>query len=254
MRLKSDFIKAVQTKTILVVLLLSTFTNLIAAWDPECISNKAATVLNNDDFINLKADVSAYLTGSWCSNEKAQLIMDLVVLTKPRVCVDIGVFAGSSTLPIAAALKYIQKGKVYAIDAWSNSEAVKYMDPSDANRSWWEHVDMTSIKQQFKTLLRQWKLEKYCTIIQKTSQAAASGVNEGIDFLHLDGDYSKQISLQDVNLYLPKVNRHGYILMSNVFITINGQQPKKDAFCALYAACDMISMIEDENAILFRKR
>jgi predicted O-methyltransferase YrrM len=223
-----------------------------AEWDPECITQEIDR-LHHVQFMHLKDKVSKQLIGSWCSQEKIQLLMDLIVLTKPTTCVEIGAFTGSSVLPVAATLKYLQQGKLYAIDAWSNHEATKGMDASDPNQSWWTHLDMDSVFFQFKSLLDSWMLNQYCFIIQKASADAFDDVKETIDFLHLDGNYSEQIALQDVNLYLPKVKSGGYILLSNLFITINGKQPKKKAFQALYESCELIAVIDGENTVLFRK-
>lgn len=78
------------------------------------------------EFDSLKTSVYKYLTNSWVSQEKAQLLMELIFLTKPQICVDIGSFNGSSALPVAATLKHIKNGKIYLIEAWSNEEAVKH--------------------------------------------------------------------------------------------------------------------------------
>lgn len=59
--------------------------------------------------------------------------MDVVYTTRPGVCVEIGAFTGSSVLPVAATLKYLGAGKIFAIDAWSNEEAVRYLSPNDPN-------------------------------------------------------------------------------------------------------------------------
>ena len=51
--------------------------------------------------------------------------MDLVVLLQPEVCVEIGVFTGYSFLPIVTTLAFLDAGSAYAIDPWSNAEAVR---------------------------------------------------------------------------------------------------------------------------------
>src|SRR5690348_4614810 len=94
-------------------------------WDPEyCFPDDDISVLDDFIFKNLKEDMVSCLKNSWCSKEKIQLLMDLVYMTKPEVCVEIGAFTGSSVLPVAATLKYLQHGTMIAIDAWSNAEAV----------------------------------------------------------------------------------------------------------------------------------
>lgn len=72
----------------------------------------------------------------WCSKEKAFLIMDLLKETQCQNCIEIGVFAGSSLLPIAKTLKHNGTGKLYAIDAWDSIEAVEGFDISGSDYKW----------------------------------------------------------------------------------------------------------------------
>jgi hypothetical protein len=72
--------------------------------------------------------------------------------------------------------------------------------------------------------------------------------------LHLDGDYSEKGSMQDVELYLPRVKSGGYVLLSNLFTMVKGKAPKMKSFTALFDTCEMVCEIERDNAVLFRKR
>jgi hypothetical protein len=56
-----------------------------------------------------------------------------------------------------------------------------------------------------------------------------------------------------VEKYLPLVKSEGYILVSNLFIMVNGQQPKMKSFCSLFDECELIGSIENDNAVLFKK-
>lgn len=241
---------------------------LYSDWDPEyCLSPEEdvsrLAPLNEPDFKNLKSTVLRYLQNSWCSSEKAELLMDLILLIKPNVCVEVGVGAGSSLLPVATSLKYLSSkrphstkkptGTIYAIDAWSNKIACRNLQKDDPNRSWWATVDMKQLFELFKKTLATWGVQPYCKVIVKPSLKAAKSLPP-IDFLHLDGDYSQSGSLGDVETYLPKVTPGGYILLSNILFTVNGEQPKMSAFCKLCEECEIVAEIENENAVLFQKR
>lgn len=239
-------------KTLLCSLFLLTSSLTFASWDPEVIEDVEYSSLQEKNYQKLKARVIEALKGSWCSEEKVNLLMDLTLLTKPQVCVEIGACTGSSVLPIATSLQYLKGGKVYAIDAWSNQIATQYWEDTDPNKAWWSTVDMKSIRGAFQNLINTWSLKKQCEEVAKPSDIAISELPE-IDFLHLDGDYSEQGALKDVKLYLPKVKSGGYILLSNLFIMINGKQPKAKSFSALIDDCEFICEIERDNAILFRK-
>lgn len=235
---------------------LLTATFIYGEWDPQyCVDEESSILerLEDQKFKELKSQVIGYLENSWCSKEKATLLMDLTMMTQPTVCVEVGAFIGSSVLPVAATLKHIGRGKVYAIDAWSNTEAVKFLSQDDPNRAWWSTVDMKGALKSFKAMIAKWSLKPYCKVISSSSSAAIDKVGS-IDFLHLDGDYSEMGSLDDVKNYLPKVKQGGYILFSNLFTMVNGTQPKLKAFCLLSESCELIAEIENDNAVLFRKR
>ncbi len=233
--------------------LLTNSSMLLADWDPkECFFDKDLSILEEEGFTKLKTTVIDHLKDSWCSKEKASLLMDLILIEQPAVCVEVGAFTGSSSLPIATALSLLQKGTLYAVDAWSNNDAVQYLVDDDPNKDWWSKVDMDAVFNIFQEMIDTWKLTAYCKPVKQPSDQAIRDFDQ-IDFLHLDGDYSEIGSLRDVELYLPKVKSGGYILFSNLYVMVKGKQPKQKAFCALFESCEMVCGIDRDNAILFRK-
>lgn len=206
--------------------------------------------LPDGGFQELKGRVIKYLANSWCSAKKAEMIMDLVFAIRPQVCVEIGVFNGSSVLPIAATLRHLNAGRIYAIDSWSNTEAVKNIPATDPNFGWWSHVDMDKAKNKFTSLIKEWNLESFCSVIHATSELAVQRIPE-IDFLHLDGNFCEENALKDVELFLPKVQSGGYILLSNLFQMVDNQYTKMSSMWRLFDECEII--YEIDNSALFRK-
>lgn len=235
----------------LVLLFVAGGTNLGYA-EFDGFEEERISLKSNQSFQNLKSKVSNYLVNSWCSAEKASMLMDLVFIEKPKVCVEIGVFTGSTLLPVAATLQYIGQGKVFAIDSWSNEEAVKNMSKGDLNREWWAQINMTEVFQVFSQMVQDWKFKPYCKVLNRTSESAVNEMGS-IDFIHFDGNYSEKSSLQDVALYLPKVKKGGYILFSNVLLSADGIHPKTEALFALFDCCDIIAELENGNAYLLKK-
>lgn len=230
--------------------------NLFSAeWNPDYLSldPKAVNeVLRNRNLIKCEKKVLNFVKGSWCSEEKAKMIMDLIALTRPNVCVEIGVFSGSSTLPILAGLKYVKNGQAYVVDAWTNSDATFGLPKEDPNTIWWNSLDMNAIKDQFTQMVKKWNLEPYCQVLHMPSKTAASKI-PAINFLHLDGNFSEAGALRDSTIYIPKVVSGGYILLSNALVMIDGKPTKMRALWPLFDQCEIICELEYGNTLLFRK-
>ncbi|MBS0586164.1 MAG: class I SAM-dependent methyltransferase [Verrucomicrobia bacterium] len=230
---------------------------LIAGWDPEVLTLTNPSVnpqkIQDQSFQQLEQSVCSYLQNSWCSQEKAKLILETVVLTQPKVSVEIGAFTGSSALPLLAGLKWLKSGHAYVIDAWSNAEAISGLKADDPNAKWWGSIDMRSIKKQCKNLISSWALDPYCSVVQASSQQAASKIGS-IDFLHLDGNFSEEGALSDTLNYLPKVKSGGYILLSNLFMIVDSKPTKKKALWPIFDSCEIVAEIENGNVVLFRKK
>jgi len=229
-------------------------------WNPkECLSKEYSAsldLLQDPDFVNLKAKVISHVHNDlWHSEEKVNLLMDIVLLTKPENCVEVGTYAGASFLPIAAALRFIGHGHAFAIDPWSGAEALRGIPKSDEyHNKLYAYVNMDWIHQQFLDTMENWSLDSYCTSYWAPSGQAIDHIDQ-IDFLHLDGNYSEEGALLDAQLYLPKVLPGGYILLSHVFIVVDKKCTKMKALWYLLDRCEIIAEIPHVNgyAVLFRK-
>jgi len=186
----------------------------------------------------------------WCSKEKAIKFIDLVVGTKPDVCVEIGVFGGASLFPVASALKFLGKGVVIAIDPWEKNECIKYFDPvlDRADLEWWMRLDMDYVFGSYRSLLKKYGLDDFCITICATSDRAAICCPQ-IDILHIDGNHSERVSTKDVALYLPLVRSGGYIWLNDAL-----WEQRQEGIDLLMESCDFLKSIDDGNCILFRKR
>jgi len=227
--------------------------SIFGEWNPIYLrKNLDLTPLKNPTYEQLKNRVTHSLQNTWCSAEKATLIMDLIVLEKPKVCVEIGVFMGWSFLPMGVAVQYLKEGKVYGIDPWSNLEAIKNLDKNDPNRAWLASLNMNEISMQAKAMLRQWKLNSVCKLYTAPSNQCASHFTN-INFLHIDGNYSEESSIEDVLHYLPKVSIGGYILYSGLSWVVFGKMPRVKAFQMLLDYCEIVATLDNHNVILLRK-
>lgn len=209
--------------------------------------------LETESFRSTVKNVYQFIEGSWCTKEKAKLLMSLILLEKPSICVEIGTFLGHSAIPVLQVLKHLNIGKMYLIDSWTNNDAVKGLDPENIHTKWWASIDFKNIKHAFLKNIQSMNLTSYCTVIAAPSDQAISAIPE-IDFLHIDGNFSEEGAFLDTQLYLPKVKTNGYILISNLFFQINHSATKMKSLFPIFEECEIIAEIENGNSILFKKK
>lgn len=151
----------------------------------------------------------------WCTLDKAGCLIDYVneicESTKDPVCVEIGVYAGKSILPVALELQRNKKGTVYAIDPWSNESAVEGYDGD--NLIFWKNRNLALYLNIFKDSIKEFNLENYVSIIQSTSDDAPAISN--INLLYIDGQHTIQ-ALKDAEKYATQVELNGYCVVDDV--------------------------------------
>ena len=190
----------------------------------------------------------------WCSAEKATSIYELIKRTKASLCVEIGVFGGSSFFPQAIAIQELGFGKVAGIDPWKTTCAVESMCNVE-NIHWWSSVDLESICHDFMSRRSRLGLDG-CTAIlrEKSADAAGSFADDSINVLHIDGNHSESISSSDAFLYLPKVKLQGHIFFDDIFWIEKGEVPSTNkALNYLLEFCDPVRHV-GKDCLLLRKR
>lgn len=213
--------------------------------------------LNADIFLPsqisyMKNPVLHFAKSSGCSEEKINLLYELILANRPTTCVEIGVFKGASAFPILTALKTLKTGHLYLIDPWSDKIKTLDWPETDPSTLYWKEVEMSSAKRYFDWAIDTWSFRSICTILPCTSEEVVDQIHE-IDFLHLDGNFSETTALYDCLNYLPKVTPGGYILVSNAIIWLGGKPTKAATLWHLFEQCELVCEIERGNTLLFRK-
>jgi predicted O-methyltransferase YrrM len=185
----------------------------------------------------------------WCTQEKAEKFIDLMLEIKPDLCVEIGTFGGSSLFPVAATLKYLQHGVIIGIDSWDRFEATKYLDPINhfEHFYFWYSMDFDRMYKSAKNVIRAHDLTDHCRLLKTTSEKAGDGIDQ-IDFLYIDGNRYESVSLRDVEIYLPKVRSGGYVCINT------SDSQLGPAIKALEKKCDHVKDFDANASILLRKR
>lgn len=174
----------------------------------------------------------------WCSEEKAFILIDLILTTKPQKIVEIGVWGGKSLVPMAYALKTNKKGIVYGIDPWDNNASIQWMK-DEANTAFWSQVDHEAILRRLIQKIDQFELGNHIELLKCTSEGAPP--ISDIDILHIDGNHSDETSYFDTTKWVPLVKSGGWIIFDDMtwseegFFTTARAVEWLNAHCIKYA-------------------
>ena len=159
------------------------------------------------------ADIIPRMFG-WCSVEKAQHLAKLVLDHKPRLCVEIGVMAGRSLIPVALACRVVG-GFAVGIDPWGPAPNMEGWPEGDV-RTWWGAAYMEPYFLQAQSIIGIYELQNYCALLRTKSDRALIMFADGtIDFLHIDGNHSEEVSQRDVAQYMPKLKIGGLLVFDD---------------------------------------
>jgi predicted O-methyltransferase YrrM len=158
------------------------------------------------------------LTG-WCTESKAEVLIDIILKTRPKKILEIGVYGGKSVVPMACALQALGEGVIYGIDPWDNNAAIQWVMNED-NLRYWALTDLQAIKRGLMMKIRQFNLEDQIVLIETTSEGAQP--IHDIDILHIDGNHSDVTSYFDVTKWVPFVKPGGWIILDDMTWYENG--------------------------------
>jgi hypothetical protein len=165
---------------------------------------------------NLSSRINTLLTTTmrgqgWCTPEKGNDLALAVLKTRAQVVVEIGVFYGSSLLPMAMACDAQQQGVVWAIDPWEKAAASEGYDK--VNADWWSSVDHESVYQTFLAHLKAQGVEKYVKVVRAKSNDVEPP--ENISVLHIDGLHTDQAVL-DAERFATNVALNGFCFCDDI--------------------------------------
>lgn len=147
----------------------------------------------------------------WCTLEKALALADAVLELKPDIVVELGVFGGSSLIPMALACKQLGRGTVVGVDPWSKSASVEGYDA--ANAEWWGKLDHDAIMQGFLDAIA--KLELTQRVVVKRLKSDDFPPPTVIDLLHIDAQHTDQ-AVRDVERFVPHVRKSGLVCVDDI--------------------------------------
>jgi hypothetical protein len=157
--------------------------------------------------INYISDTVPHLEG-WCTVEKALKLYSGASQVEKPLCVELGVFAGRSLLPIALACKR-KGGKCFGVDAWTK-EASLEGENAPQNADWWANIDYDHFYNYTKKVINDAGATDYCIILRnKSSDVVNIFEDMSIDLLHQDSNHSEVTTVEEVNRWYNKVKVGG---------------------------------------------
>lgn len=142
----------------------------------------------------------------WCVPEKIQWFENLFTYCNPKVCVELGVFFGKSAIAQGLLIKELGLDcKLYAVDAWAKEPCLEGSN-SQANSDWWATQDFEAIYQSFVNSVNDLRLQDIVIPIRSKS-TEWKDIPE-IDILHQDSNHSKEVILEELKVYAPKVSKY----------------------------------------------
>jgi predicted O-methyltransferase YrrM len=142
----------------------------------------------------------------WCTPEKALKLVEVMQSYSPKVCVELGVFAGRSLLPIAVAAG--KDATVIGVDSWSAPVSLEGSNDK-ANDEWWAKIDYDHFFKYTRDLLNKHDC-RHVELWRESSLAVAHKFQyNSIDLLHQDSNHSEEITCAEVSLYWNRVSPGG---------------------------------------------
>jgi hypothetical protein len=159
--------------------------------------------------------------GGGCSASKAYVMATLIRELRLTASLDIGVYRGRSLLPQALAHRRYTGGIAYGVDPWSRQEALQ-RDTADLRSAldrFVETTDFDAIYGDVQRLIKEAGLDANCSLVRKTSAAAAVHFREtGLTFglIHIDGNHDTAVVVQDVRDFEPLLRPGGMLILDDV--------------------------------------
>jgi predicted O-methyltransferase YrrM len=161
-----------------------------------------------------------YDIGGLCTGEKGEVIKSLIEKTNAQLCIEIGVYKGSSLLYFAEVLQ-TTRGRVigidpYKLDSLRNEIPNKEISDYFYDVLFKEQTTLDNIYFNLKQILENNNLEDLITLVRDKSENYYQNIeNESIDILHIDGNHDEEYVTKDILNYLPLVKKGGYIIMDD---------------------------------------
>lgn len=155
-----------------------------------------------------------------CNSTRCNAIRDRVLQSNAQLCVEIGVWKGSSLMCFAEALE-VTEGRVIGIDPYLMDAARNKIGNKELERLIYkvlikDQSVLDSVHDRLVRTIHDYGLERTITLVRERSENYCVHIEpESVDVLHIDGNHDEECVSRDIERYLPLVKPDGYIVMDD---------------------------------------
>jgi len=171
----------------------------------------------------------------WASVEKAISLAAYAIANRPLVSVQVGVYGGRDSLPVAMACKFNKRGIIHCVDPW-DPKASADGQVTEVDRKWWGELNHELIYQSFMDAVSRNELTDYCKVHRMKSSEFESPTE--IDYLSVDGNHGPDAVL-DTMKFGSNVVSGGIVCLDDCdwhqgYVTKSAQWLKENGFLELH--------------------
>lgn len=171
---------------------------------------------------------------------------DAILELKHPVAVSLGVFSGRSVIAMGFSMREMGNGMIYGVDPYS-VEAATEGNGDAADKEWWaKSAGLDDMSNYAARQIFDHHIDRWATLIRNSSQNVSHMFPE-IGVLEIDGNHSEEASTRDVELYLPRVIKNGYVFFDDA-----GWDTTQKALKMMDAKCDLIKEVKIEGETTYR--
>lgn len=165
--------------------------------------------------MNLQNEIESALkeiAHGWTTPLKAQILASAVVALRPKISLEIGVWASKGLISLALAHRHIGYGMAYGIDPYSATASVEgQVNPVD--KKWWAGVNHDEMFNYASANIIKFGCQNVCQLIRKKSVDYFPPKDIGV--LVCDGNHGDE-SIKDFERYCPNVMVGGILLADDL--------------------------------------
>ena len=156
-----------------------------------------------------------------CTAPRCDAIRQCVLQSNAQLCVEIGVWKGSSLMCFAEALE-VTGGRVIGIDPYLMDAARNKIGNKKLENLVYEVLvkDQSvrdGVYENLKRTIQDHNLGDTIMLVRERSENYSACLDpESVDVLHIDGNHNEECVSRDIKQYLPLVKPGGYVVMDDV--------------------------------------